>query len=207
MQILNNLKMKKIFLAICIIILVAGTMNSAYAQMSNKESKEWKKRKSKMSMNEFKAMFEENSALRGQVNSMKGQVSTLQSRISDKDAKIAELTGEARKFEQMATAAQQPQVQNTPVRNTEYDRGVVFRVQVGAFKNKDLSNYFQNNDNFGGETDENGVQKITIGVFRDYWEADVFKKHLRQIGVKDAWIVPFKDGTRVPMKDVLEGVI
>ena len=27
------------------------------------------------------------------------------------------------------------------------------------------------------------------------------------MGVKDAWIVPYKDGTRVAMKDVLEGVI
>jgi hypothetical protein len=27
------------------------------------------------------------------------------------------------------------------------------------------------------------------------------------MGVKDAWIVPYKDGKRVPIKDVLEGVI
>jgi hypothetical protein len=27
------------------------------------------------------------------------------------------------------------------------------------------------------------------------------------MGVKDAWIVPFKDGQRVEIKDVLEGVI
>jgi len=26
------------------------------------------------------------------------------------------------------------------------------------------------------------------------------------MGVKDAWIVSFKDGKRVPIKDVLEGV-
>ena len=38
-------------------------------------------------------------------------------------------------------------------------------------------------------------------------EADTFKKYLREMGVKDAWIVSFKDGQRVPIKDVLEGVI
>jgi hypothetical protein len=27
------------------------------------------------------------------------------------------------------------------------------------------------------------------------------------MGVKDAWIVPFKDGQRVDIKDVLEGVV
>jgi hypothetical protein len=27
------------------------------------------------------------------------------------------------------------------------------------------------------------------------------------MGVKDAWIVPYRDGTRVEIKDVLEGVV
>jgi hypothetical protein len=197
--------MKNLILSFCLILMV-GVVNDSYAQMSNKEKKEWKKRKTNMSVQEFKSMFEENSALRGQTNSLKGQISNMQSRISDKDARIAELTDESRRYQQMAsTAPQEPVTRN--VRNTDYDRGVVFRVQIGAFKQKDLSNYFQNNDNFYGETDENGIQKITVGIFRDYWEADTFKKHLREMGVKDAWIVPFKDGTRVPMKDVLEGVI
>jgi len=30
---------------------------------------------------------------------------------------------------------------------------------------------------------------------------------MREMGVKDAWIVPFKDGVRVEIKDVLEGVV
>jgi hypothetical protein len=51
------------------------------------------------------------------------------------------------------------------------------------------------------------MQKVTLGNFRDYWEADKFKKYLRDMGVKDAWIVPFKDGQRVDIKEVLEGVV
>ena len=196
--------MKNILLLICF-LLITGVAHESYAQLSSKEKKEWKKRKSKMSEDEFKAMFEENSALRGQVNTVKGQITTLQSRISDKDAKIAELTEEIRNLEQLAAAPPVQEVAQRPSGN--YDQGVVFRVQIGAYKNKDLSQYFENTDNFSGETDDNGVQKITLGVFRDYWEADTFKKSLREMGVKDAWIVPFKDGTRVPMKDVLEGVI
>ena len=84
--------------------------------------------------------------------------------------------------------------------------GVVFKVQIGAFRNKDLSKYFDNNENFSGENADD-LQKITLGQFRDYWEADTFKKYLREMGVKDAWIVPYKDGVRVPIKDVLEGVV
>jgi len=63
------------------------------------------------------------------------------------------------------------------------------------------------NPNFGGEKSQDGVNAYTIGLFRDYWEADTFKKYMREMGVKDAWIVPFKDGQRVDIKDVLEGVV
>jgi len=193
--------------------LLIGTTSEVHAQLSKKEKKEWKKRKKKMSEEEFKAMFEENSALRGQVNSLKSQISSLQSRISDKDAKIAELTDEIRMLEEKLAngggssqpIAQEPASQ--PMQTADLDdTGVVFKVQIGAFRNKDLSKYFSNTPNFTGE-DENGLQKITLGRFRDYWEADTFKKYLREMGVKDAWIVPYKDGIRVPMKDVLEGVI
>ena len=64
---------------------------------------------------------------------------------------------------------------------------------------------YDNSSNFGVEN-KDGLQKFTIGVFRDYWEADTFKKYLREMGVKDAWVVSYKDGVRVPIKEVLEGV-
>ncbi len=81
------------------------------------------------------------------------------------------------------------------------------KFKSGLSKTKTLAKYFDNNPNFGGEATEKGEQRYTIGVFRDYWEADKFKKYMREMGVKDAWIVPFKDGARVEIKDVLEGVV
>jgi hypothetical protein len=78
-------------------------------------------------------------------------------------------------------------------------------VQVGAFRNKDLAKYLDNNPNFSGDTDQDGARKYTLGYFKNYWEADNFKKYLREMGVSDAWLVSYKDGKRVPIKDVLEG--
>lgn len=91
----------------------------------------------------------------------------------------------------------------------EFNVGIVFRVQIGAFKQKDLSKYFDNNPNFGGEVgrNPNEPQRITIGVFRSYWEADTFKKYMREMGVKDAWIVSYRDGKRVDIKDVLDAIV
>ena len=64
---------------------------------------------------------------------------------------------------------------------------------------------FENNKNFSGEVDEDGTKKYTLGEFTDYWEADRFKKYLREMGVKDAWIVAYKDKKRLNMKEFLEG--
>ena len=91
----------------------------------------------------------------------------------------------------------------------EFNTGIVFRVQIGAFKRKDLSSYFNNNPNFGGEVgkDPNDPQRITIGIFRSYWEADTFKRYMRDMGVKDAWIASYRDGKRVEIKDVLDAIV
>jgi len=191
-----------------------SVINVSYAQLTKKEKKEWKKKLKKTSPEQFKRMYDENASLKSEVSSIQGQLSSLQGSVGEKDAKIAELTEENRKMEAQVNAAKKAiakakqDAESAPASAGPVDdSGVVFKVQIGAFRNKDLSKYFENNPNFGGENDDDGMQKITLGRFRDYWEADTFKKYLREMGVNDAWIVPYKDGTRVAMKDVLEGVV
>ncbi|MFM8741175.1 MAG: coiled-coil domain-containing protein, partial [Cytophagales bacterium] len=158
----------------------------------------------------LKALAEAKQMAETDNTALKGQVNTLNEQISDKNTKIDELEEQLSKLrsELTATKAKLAQLKEAPPINPlDFLKGVVFKVQVGAFKYKDLKKYFENNPNFGGEATDKGEQKYTIGVFRDYWEADKFKKYMREMGVKDAWIVPFKDGQRVEIKDVLEGVI
>ena len=204
--------MKNLVLILAIIFCVSA-VNVATAQLTKKEKKEWKKKLKKTSPEQFKRMYDENASLKSEISSIQGQLSSLQGTMGEKDAKIAELTEDNRKMEAQVNAARKAiakakqEAESQPAKAAISEDGVVFKVQIGAFRNKDLSKYFENNENFGGETDEDGVQKITLGMFRDYWEADTFKKYLREMGVNDAWIVPYKDGTRVAMKDVLEGVV
>ena len=203
--------MKNLALVIAIFFCVSA-VNVATAQLTKKEKKEWKKKLKKTSPEQFKRMYEENTSLKSEVSSLEGQLSTIQASTGEKDAKIAELTEQNRKMEAQVNAAKKAIAKAKEDAEAQAasggigEDGVVFKVQIGAFRNKDLSKYFENNENFGGETDEDGTQKITLGKFRDYWEADTFKKYLREMGVNDAWIVPYRDGDRVAMKDVLEGV-
>jgi hypothetical protein len=202
--------MKTRVLFLCLALIFSGMQ--VFAQLSKKEKKEWKKKAKEFAKNpaNLKTLVETKQVVETDNSALKGQVSTLNTQISDKSAKIAELEDQISKMrsELTSTKAELAQLKETPVISPmDFSKGVVFKVQIGAFKNKDLAKYFENNPNFGGEATDKGEQKFTIGVFRDYWEADKFKKYMRDMGVKDAWIVPFKDGQRVEIKDVLEGVV
>ena len=203
----------KNFLSIFLCLVLVLSISSAYSQLSKAEKKEWKNKAKEYKKNPelLKDLVDENNSLQGQVTSLKGQIAGLQSRLSDKDSEISGLQDDLSRARSASASCEsernslKAQLEASPG-PSNWNKGVVFKVQIGAFKNKDLSDYFENNEVFGGETDENGIQKITLGVFRDYRRADTFKKYLREMGVKDAWISPYRDGTRVNIKDVLENV-
>ena len=200
---------KGIVLFFCLALIAASTQS--FAQLSKKEKKEWKKKAKKYSKEPetLKQLTEDKQAADASVASLNQKVSQMQSTISDKDAKIAQLEDELSQMRGQLTSARAElaQLKENPSNSMDFSKGVVFKVQIGAFKNKNLAKYFENNPNFGGEARDSEPQKLTIGIFRDYWEADTFKKYMREMGVKDAWIVPYKDGQRVEIKDVLEGVV
>jgi hypothetical protein len=200
--------MKTKVVILCLALIFSGIQ--VFAQLSKQEKKEWKKKaktyaKNPANLKEFTEAKEtadtDNSALKNQVSTLNKQVSEKNNRIAELEDQLSRMRGEL-----TSAKAELAQLKETPA-PMDFSRGVVFKVQIGAFKNKDLSKYFNNNPNFGGEAVEKGEQKFTIGIFRDYWDADKFKKYMREMGVKDAWIVPYKDGVRVEIKDVLEGVV
>ena len=198
-----------IILFFCLALILASTRS--FAQLSKKEKKEWKKKAKEYAKNpsNLKQLTEDKQSADNTVASLNQKVSQLQSSVSDKDAKIANLEDQLSQIRGQLSAAnaELTALKENPAASMDFSKGIVFKVQIGAFKNKNLAKYFDNNPNFGGEAKDNEPQKLTIGIFRDYWEADTFKKYMREMGVKDAWIVPYQDGQRVEIKDVLEGVV
>ncbi|MEM0940346.1 MAG: Ezrin/radixin/moesin family protein [Bacteroidota bacterium] len=200
--------MKKLISLIAIILCLGVSLDTS-GQMSKTEKREWKKRIKKLEPEQYKQLLDENKSLKGQLSSMKAEINSVDNRISEKDEQIviyqeqiSDLRNELEKVQSQANSQNVANTNNSG--GTDENRGVVFKVQLGAFKKKDLKKY-DNSPNFSAE-DKDGFQKLTVGVFRDYWEADRFKKELRAMGAKEAWVVSYKDGQRVPIKDVLEGV-
>lgn len=78
-------------------------------------------------------------------------------------------------------------------------QGIAFTIQIGAYKNTNLSDY----TNADLQTEQGNVNKYVLGIFSKYEEAEQLKAHLKNMGLKDAWVVSYKDGQRVNIEDVL----
>jgi TolA-binding protein len=201
-------------LLVAFAILFSTAIVTAQDGMTPKEikkmMKEWKKKKKRMSPEEFKELVESNEKMKSQISQMTVEMEDLRLQVQDQQDEIKDLKDENKRLKgqiaQLREENAKPKgIPGFAVGNP--NEGIVFKVQIGAFRNKDLSKYIDNNPHFSGEEGEDGSKKYSIGIFRDYWEADAFKKYMREMGVKDAWIVSYKDGARVDIKDVLEGVV
>ena len=84
-------------------------------------------------------------------------------------------------------------------------KGVVFKVQIGAYEERNIAENLTTAVML--DTEEKGdMQKIVIGQFRIYQKADRLKQQLRAMGVEDAWVVPYKNGKRVPLESVISNL-
>lgn len=194
-------------------LLIAGT---SYSQKALE--KEWGKKLKELKPLDYKALIEERDNLQKEVSECSTSKAALRSESEGKLAEVDQLKIQLEVAKRALDSAKASggSVAAMPASTSSggasegaavNTKGVLFKVQIGSFKNKDLTKYFQNNKNFSGEIDEDGAKKYTLGIFKEYWEADNFKKYLRDMGVKDAWIVSYKDGRRVNIKDALEGTL
>ena len=193
------MKMNKLVLGA---ILVATSFSVSYGQS---DSKDWKKKLKELTPEQYKRLVDDNNNLQKQVSELRGEAEHYRSESQSKDAQIAKLLAEIKENESktVASPAQVPAT-NSSSKTVQNISTIIYKVQIGAFRNKDLKKYLDNHPIFSGDSDSDGTRKYTLGAFTDYWEADRFKKYLREMGVKDAWIVAYKNGERIPIKDALE---
>ena len=85
---------------------------------------------------------------------------------------------------------------------------IAFKVQVGAFKEQVPVEYADvfiriAHKQINHYTDERGVNIYTLGNFKTYDEAAALKNELvKNYGMKDAFIVAYKNGKKVPVSEV-----
>ena len=88
-----------------------------------------------------------------------------------------------------------------PQRKIQYEQklpdGLVYKVQVGAFR-KPLKEYLFNEMRpLAGEKTPMGFTRYTAGMFSDFNSADLAKEKIREFGYNDAFVVAYLNGKRI----------
>ena len=84
---------------------------------------------------------------------------------------------------------------------TGYD-GILFAIQIGAYKNIDLSEYKENLLGLKQDTYDS-INQFTLGEFIEYEKAGKFLEIVKNMGFEQAYIMSFKNGRRIHVKSAL----
>jgi hypothetical protein len=91
-----------------------------------------------------------------------------------------------------------------PIRmNEEMPAGLVFKVQVGAFRNQLPDELFNDMTPVMGEDAGNGLTRYTAGLFTGFDQAFRAKDQIRERGYRDAFVVAYLDGKRIPLGEAM----
>jgi len=196
---------------IIILLLMVSFGYQAHAQKLTKEEKKALKAQLKKYRKnpellrdlteETDALREENRELQSRINQMESERSHSSSQVAQKDRELMELNNRLLDAQEaLRQKNEEPPAVMTP-REVESEAGTLFKIQIGAYE----KTYIPDNlagDDMGLESD-GGLQKVLVGKFADYQAAKELKKYIRNIGIKDAFIVAYRDGVRVDLDEVV----
>ena len=87
--------------------------------------------------------------------------------------------------------------------NEKLPDGLVYRVQIGAFRNPIPMDEFKGITPIGGETTPQGFIRYQAGMFDKYNDAEAVKNDIKKLGYKDAFVVVYLNGKRINLADAL----
>lgn len=178
---------------------------NAYGQLPRAEKKMWKKELRKLSPEGMKSLMEEKKQLSSLLTTLNTDNAQLKSQIFEKKQENTYLKSQVRELSN-ELKGREIQLGLVNENGEKRDSGVVFKVQIGALKPSDFVGQKDRSYTLEVEEDSRHRQYV-VGSFSDYEEADALKKLMRKIGMNKAWIVPYKNGSRVPLKEVLDVVL
>jgi septal ring factor EnvC (AmiA/AmiB activator) len=135
--------------------------------------------------NQSGALDQDATALRGNLTAAQRENDQLRQQLAQAQAAAATATSDRLDTDMQTVVA-----------------GVIFQVQLGAYAqntvNQDLST-----GNALELQEQNGVQKVVMSQFRTYANAAKLRDRLKQMGVKDAFVVAKNDGVRITVPEAL----
>lgn len=202
--------MKKKFSLILITVFTVTFALPTFAQDLPKEEKKVWKDKLKAFYNQykknvagFKNFIEEKDAAEKQIPTLEAEVDRLNGDIRNQTPQIDNLRSENSTLAQEIRTLEAESGNGPPPNPGGIpSTGLAFTVQIGAYTkitglNGGTSGQFH-------AVPDGSVTKYMIGVFTNYNEAQMMRDALRSMGAKDAFVVAYQDGNRVPITDDLK---
>ena len=81
--------------------------------------------------------------------------------------------------------------------NQKLPEGLVYKVQIGAFRNPIPQETFKGFAPITGETTASGLTRYTAGYFEAFANANTAKTEIRTLGYSDAFVVAYLNGERI----------
>ncbi|HTA28773.1 MAG TPA: hypothetical protein VK809_13350, partial [Bacteroidia bacterium] len=82
--------------------------------------------------------------------------------------------------------------------------GLIFKVQIGAFKNPIKQNLFKGFEPIIGLTAPQGYIRYSAGLFKTLDPARIALAKIKELGYPDAFIIAFYDGRRISIQEAME---
>lgn len=184
--------------------MIALLFNFGYAQKLSKEETKKVKEELKNYMKHpetYKAKVDEaqtnKDSSEAQLSRLKSDLQTsqaneaeLQKKILMGDEQTKLLQEENAKLNETVAAAKEADLRSTPT------KGTVYKIQLGMYKGFNINKYFDQSRYLGYE-EVDGMNRYIISYFPDQETALKFVADIRKMGVRDAFVAKYIDGTRV----------
>ena len=194
-----------------VMLLAVGQLHAQKkSKKSNKdELKHWKNEVKKYKKNPLalKALTEDYKQFKTENIELQDKVNSFESERSNDIKKIAQLEREISNLNNSLMAAEenarQMALKQEDLADKGFMAGTVFRVQIGAYAETSIPGDLDGAEDELELEEEDGLQKILVGQFREIGKAEELQEYMKTIGVSDAWIVPYRDGIRITMEEAM----
>lgn len=180
------------------------TAQNPNTELSKEEAKKWKRiaKQYAKSPVTLKLLTEEHTYLKKNSVEWQSEINRLKEMLASKnETNSSQLSAmDQLRRELSSTQAALQQLQLAAAQNME-DVGIWFRVQIGAYEHEQIDPAQVNTDKLRVEA--GALQRIVLGQYRNYDEAKQLRDTLRKLGLKDAWIVSYKDGNRISIEEAI----
>jgi hypothetical protein len=85
----------------------------------------------------------------------------------------------------------------------KYPRGIVFVVQVGAFRRDLPLSFYHQFAPVLSEEKGQGIHRYTAGLFVTFQQAKESEQIIKKLGFSDAFVAALKDGKRIPLNEAI----